>query len=128
MRFSASISCRNRGGSRHAAPIAFVLFLAACVTLSAIPAGDTPSAVLKVHGKDGSVTEYRAYPEATARMLFPSSEAWLEAEENAKSWGLSSSPILKRIHLLRVSDRGRRFTVTGCVGGWTTVHFRQPIL
>jgi hypothetical protein len=61
--------------------------------------------------------EYRAYPEATAKMLFPSAEAWLEAEENAKSWGLSSSPILKRIHLLSVSDRGRRFTVTGASVG-----------
>ena len=118
MRFSASINfCRKRDVLRHAAPIAFVLFLATCFTLPAIPSGDTPSAVLKVHGNDGSVTEYRAYPEATAKMLFPSAEAWLEAEENAKSWGLSSSPILKRIHLLRVSDRGRRFTVTGASMG-----------
>ena len=118
MRFSDSISCRNRDGPRRAALIVFALFLATCVTLPALLPGDTPSAVLKVHGNDGSVTEYRAYPEATAKMLFPSTEAWLEAEGNAKSWDFSSSPILKRIHLLRVSDRGRRFTVTGAsVGG-----------
>jgi len=119
MRFSASInSYRNRDGPRHAAPIAFVLFLATCFISPAILSGDTPSAMLKVYSNDGSVTEYRAYSEVTAKMLFPSAEAWLEAEGKAKSWSLSSSSILKRIHLLRVSDRERRFTVTGAsVGG-----------
>jgi hypothetical protein len=46
-------------------------------------------------------------------MLFPSAEAWLEREVSPDKWGLSASPILNKIRLLRVSDMQRRFTVTG---------------
>jgi hypothetical protein len=69
--------------------------------------------VLRILTNDGKAAQYHPYPEARAKMLFPSAEAWLEREVSPDKWGLSASPILNKIRLLRVSDMQRRFTVTG---------------
>jgi len=50
-------------------------------------------------------------------MLFPSADAWFEGEVSPDKWGLSASPILNEIRLLRVSDMQRRFTVVGAALG-----------
>jgi hypothetical protein len=50
-------------------------------------------------------------------MLFPLADAWLEGEVSPDKWGLSASPILNEIRLLRVSDMKRRFTVVGAALG-----------
>ena len=108
---------RNRNSLLSISRARLVLCLAICCGSQLRAWTDTASAMLRIHSNEGKVVEYHAYPEARATMLFPSADAWLEGEVNPDKWGLSASPILNEIHLLRVSDMQRRFTVVGAALG-----------
>jgi len=72
--------------------------------------------LLKLH-TESHVLQYQAYPEAHARMLFPSGDAWLEDEEDPHSLGLSASPIIERIRIFKIGDARHRFSVTAASVG-----------
>jgi hypothetical protein len=68
---------------------------------------------LKIHRDDGTVAQYRAYPEAAVKLLFPAGEAVLEPDATPEKWKFPAPQILKRIQTVRVSDTKRRFVVMG---------------
>lgn len=108
---------RNRNGLLRILRAGLVSCLAICCGSRLRASTDTASAVLRIHSNESKVVEYHAYPEARATMLFPSADAWLEGEVNPDKWDLSASPILNEIHLLKVIDMQRHFTVMGAALG-----------
>jgi hypothetical protein len=107
---------RSRNGLIRRFIIAVVLCIAICgVSRSRAPAEASFSSLI-IHNNDGSLVQYQTYPEARAKILFPSAEAWLDGEQNTDTWGLPS-PFLKKIRLLRLSDMKHRFTIVGASFG-----------
>jgi hypothetical protein len=94
-----------------------VLFFTICSARLISGSSDSASALLRVVGHDGNFVQYRVYPEARAKMLFPTAEAWEEESQDTDTWSIRAAPILKKIHILRVGDMARRFTVTGVSAG-----------
>jgi hypothetical protein len=78
---------------------------------------DAATALLRVFGHDGNSVQYRVYPEARAKMLFPTAEAWEEEQQDTDTWSIRAAPILKKIRIPRVGDMARRFTTTGVSTG-----------
>jgi hypothetical protein len=72
---------------------------------------------LRVFGHDGYSIQYRVYPEARAKMLSPTSEAWEEEQQDTDTWSIRAAPILKKIRILRVADMPHRFITTGVSTG-----------
>ncbi len=94
-----------------------VLCFAICSSRLISGSTDSASALLRVFDHDGNFVQYRVYPEARAKMLFPTAEAWEEEQQDTNTWSIRAAPILKQIHILRVGDMARRFTVTGVSTG-----------
>jgi hypothetical protein len=106
---------------RHNLTIVARLVIGLCfVTLcdSQVFASEKPRFVmLKIHGDDGAVAQYRAYPESEVKLLFPTGEAVLEPDASSEKWRAPSADILKKIHTAKVFDLKRRFNVVGVAFG-----------
>jgi hypothetical protein len=111
------VSPRNVTHAHGLLSACLVLCLAICSTRQISGSTDSASALLKVFGQDGNFAQYRVYPEERAKMLFPTAEAWEEKQQDTDAWSIRAAPILKKIHILRVGDMARRFTVTGVSTG-----------
>jgi hypothetical protein len=73
--------------------------------------------MLKIHGNDGAVAQYRAYPGSEVKLLFPTWEAVLEPDASPEKWNLPTADILKKVQTVRVYDTKRRFNVVGVAFG-----------
>jgi hypothetical protein len=87
------------------------IILTSIFPLGVTASADVPFVSLRLHKNESEVSLYRAYPEARVNMLFPSSEAWLEAEDDPRNLGLSASPIIERFRIFRLGDARHRFAV-----------------
>lgn len=96
---------------------AFVLFLVTFCSSRVLASKELSSVRLKIHRGDGTVAQYRAYPEAAVKLLFPAGEAALKPDATPEKWKFPAPPILKKIQTVRVGDMKRRFDVIGaCLG------------
>jgi hypothetical protein len=93
------------------------MLLTSFLSLRVMASTDASFAKLRLHKSENEVSQYRAFPAKQVNMLFPSSDAWLEGEQNPNSLNLSASPISGKIHLLRVGDSKHRFVVTAATIG-----------
>lgn len=107
----------TRRGLLRLSRVGLVLCLVTLGDSRLLASTDAASAMLSIHSDDGKVVQYQAYPESRAKMLFPSADAWLDAEQNVDEWSLSPTPILKKIRLIRLSDMRHRFTIVGASFG-----------
>lgn len=78
---------------------------------------ESGSVTLKIHRSDGKVAPYRAYPENSAKLLFPKGEAIIGPDESPGKSPTAPASILKKIQIVEVSDTDRRFNVTGVIFG-----------
>lgn len=97
--------------------IAVVLFAVTLCSSGVFASKEPGSVTVKIHRADGTVVDYRAYPENAVRLLFPKSEASIEPDTSSEKWKPSSATILKKIQTVRVSDTDRRFNIVGVTFG-----------
>ncbi len=91
--------------------LALVLCLAILCGSQMFASPEHDFALLTIHGEDGKVAQYRAYPDSAVKLLFPDGEAVLEPDTNSEKWELPTAAILRKVQIARVYDTKRRFNV-----------------
>jgi len=97
--------------------LTLALFLSAFCSFQVAASDESSSVTMRVHLGNGTVAQYYGFPESAIKLLFPTGEAALEPNVSIGNWKSTSSPILKKIQVVSVSDTAGRFSVVGATFG-----------